>query len=219
MPIIKTFIKSFYLFPKTKIFYFVHIPKCAGSSIENFFIKNNIQVSFLDTEFLSKADTWNRIAPQHIGGKDFDDLFTDNFFDDVFCFTRHPVKRFVSAFIFNKYIQKKISQEIDINHFIFSLKKEGIKINFLDNHFMPMNYFISTKYKTKIFKLEDGFKDFIDWFQKQSRQNLFDKQMAHSNTSLSIDPALIKMTDASIEMLHDIYHEDFIQFNYYKDAG
>jgi hypothetical protein len=220
MPIIKTSHKIFGVIPSTKLIYFIHIPKCAGSSIEDFFTNNHIQLSFLDRSFCSNSNKfyWNRSSPQHISAEIFDNLFSDSFFDCVFTFSRHPIKRFISAYTFN-HAAGRIKERWDINEFVSHLADNGIEPNFSDNHFLPMTHFISKKYNPQIFKLEKGFDEFISWFEKASGLHIPHRNIEKTNTSPMIGPKLKALSSRSIELIHHIYHEDFVRFGYQKDEG
>jgi hypothetical protein len=218
MPIIKTYHKILGVIPSTKLIYFIHIPKCAGTSIENFFMNNHIQPSFLDRKFNSNIIHWNRSSPQHISAETFDNLFLDNFFDCVFTFTRHPIQRFISAYTFNHAIGR-INEKWDINELVLHLTDSGIESHFSDNHFLPMTHFVSNKYNPQIFKLEDGFDEFINWFEKASGLSISNKKIERANVSPMIDPKLKALNSKSIELIHNLYHEDFVRFGYQKDEG
>ena len=218
MPIIKTYRKIFGFMPNTKLIYFIHIPKCAGTSIEEFFINNHIQPSFLDKKFNNNKINWNRSSPQHIHAETFDNLFSDNFFDFVFTFTRHPIKRLISAYTFN-HTKGKINEKWDINELVSHLADSVFEPNCSDNHFLPMTHFVSKKYNPKIFKLENGFDEFMSWFEKASGLHIPHRNIEKTNVSPMIDPKLKALSSKSVELIHNIYHEDFVRFGYLKDEG
>jgi hypothetical protein len=91
---------------KNKIVYFSHIPKCGGTSVENFLkIITGTNLAFLNRNFyMDKNRQWSVASPQHIPGKDVSKLFPITFFDEFFAVTRNPLNRFYSAFIFQKHI-------------------------------------------------------------------------------------------------------------------
>ena len=100
MPIIKV---------NSVLLYFSHIPKCGGSSVENFLAQFSDSIVFLDSKFLARKNTWSSSSPQHIDGLSLNRLFKDkNFFDFYFAIVRDPISRYKSAFMFQKHIENKI---------------------------------------------------------------------------------------------------------------
>ena len=57
----------------------IHIPKCAGTSIENYFINKKFDYAMLDRNFNQKNQDalWNKSPPQHIPAYSFLELFKD----------------------------------------------------------------------------------------------------------------------------------------------
>ena len=91
-----------------KIIYFSHIPKCGGTAIEQYCKDTGIEIAFLDRLYnlqFSK-NVWNNTSPQHIDKKSLYRLFPKQFFSDYFTVVRHPIDRFKSAFIYQKYHEK-----------------------------------------------------------------------------------------------------------------
>ena len=65
-----------------KTIYFSHIPKCGGSSIEDFLrIIAKSDLCFLDRSYDNGTHQWSISSPQHITGKEISKLFPINFFD------------------------------------------------------------------------------------------------------------------------------------------
>ena len=105
---------------KSKFIYFSHIPKCAGSSIEDYFSTfPQCSILFLDREFYtSSLRNWTKSSPQHISGNVIERLFDNSFFSDYFAIIREPIDRFKSTFNFQKYCVKNIEEEMDPNFFV-----------------------------------------------------------------------------------------------------
>jgi hypothetical protein len=209
MPIIKF---------RNKVIYFSHIPKCGGTSIENFLkIITGERLSFLDRNFLENTNSQKIfISPQHMTGKDISKLFPITFFDAYFTVTRHPFDRFYSAFIFHKYLLKTIPLEIDVNQFANKLNDGEVLLQgHFDNHFLPQVNFLYPGAPYQVFKLENG----LDNVKKHIGL-LFDIDvknipMNHSLKSPKeiIDKENILNYNSKI-IIKNIYKLDFNNFNY-----
>jgi len=194
--------------------YHAHIPKCAGTSIENFFINKNFEYAFLDKKFFAKNQEilWSKSSPQHLLAHNFIDLFSSLNFDFKFSVVRNPIDRFVSAFTFNVF-RKTIPSE-NINRFIdLFYEKKKFKIFSLDNHFIPMIYFVENITNINIYKLEDGINQLELDLTKIINHK---KQIKFSNDNKQrvIDKSLISLNKSSIKKLEEIYKVDFEKFNY-----
>ena len=132
------------------VFYFCHIPKCGGSSIENYLHNSSgVSLAFLDRSFLCEDNPlrdWCSSSPQHVTGDCVDRLFPRGFFNSSFALIREPIERYKSAFYNAKYYDKFISEEVSINDFATNeLRAHCFTQGWLDNHFMPQMRFIPTK--------------------------------------------------------------------------
>lgn len=193
------------------------MPKCGGSSVEAILkMATGTKLSFLDRGFLNtRARSWSTSSPQHITGKSLSRLFPNDFFDEYFTVTRHPVERFTSAFAFHKYITRKIPLEIDINQFVDEIAGIGVMINKYDNHFLPMVYFLYPDTHYNVFKLEDGLNNV-----KKYIGNIFEievenipipyllKNKHHSKSELDV------LSIQSRNIIEKIYEIDFLTFKY-----
>jgi len=209
----------------SELVYFVHIPKCAGVSVQTYLkTVSDGRIAFLDNSYgkIDPARRWSKTSPQHIDGYSLSRLFPDSFFDSIFTIVRDPVARFESAFNFNKYVQKSIQPSMTINDFVTRIDAQSVNtLGFHDGHFMPAYRFMYPGRNTTVFKLEnglDGVKRHIDLF-------LFgrplDVEIPHLNARKShaetVDEAPLSLT--SIEKLYALYAKDYEAFGYVKKDG
>tara|TARA_B100001175_G_scaffold95816_1_gene81163 strand:+ start:448 stop:1074 length:627 start_codon:yes stop_codon:yes gene_type:complete len=200
-----------------KICHFVHIPKCAGSSIEHYCEKEDIKIAFLDRTLNSSLQSWNISSPQHIDGYSLSRLFPVDFFDLGFAVVRDPISRFLSAFK-HQLFQKKIPSNTSINLFIKDeLLNLSNEIGAFDNHFLPQSKFLIPGMNYQIFKLENGMdniKRFIDTNMLGFKSN---ENILHYNADRSkniIKPGQLEMDLNAITRLKDFYIEDYSLFKY-----
>ena len=210
MPIIKY---------KEKIVHFAHIPKCAGTSIEQYLYSlNGVELAFIDGNFTQRQahERWNRSSPQHIDGKSLARIFPLSFFDGFFAIVRDPISRVKSAYHFQQKRTKRISASTDIDQFIQNdLFQNHDQIGWLDNHFLPQSRFFYPNANYKIFKLEqkgpEKAKQYLD-------RTLFDNDLESKikKVNTSSNKSDIDISNESLSIIHDIYDKDFMSFNYDK---
>ena len=209
MPIIKV---------NSVLLYFSHIPKCGGSSVENFLAPFSDSLVFLDRNFFTHKKTWNTSSPQHIDGLSLNRLFKDkNFFDYYFAIVRDPISRFKSAFMFQKHIENKIPKDISINEHISLIKDEKISLfSYCDNHFLPMIHFFMPNTEYRIFKIEEGLENLKKWLEVNVCKKSINFEIPRKNPS----PKKIKqiedynLNEHSINSLKTIYKKDYEAFKY-----
>ena len=193
----------------------IHIPKCAGTSIENFFINKKFDYAMLDRNFNQKNQEalWSKSPPQHIPAYSFLELFREVKFNFTFAVVRNPINRFKSAFIFH-FVKNRMPEIKDINHFVdFIYQNKGIKIHWLNNHFLPMSFFIENIPNVKIYHLENGLNTLesdLAELLKLKEKIVFEKE----NSQKNINPKLINLSHESISKLSKIYALDFEKFGY-----
>ena len=204
---------------KSNFIYFSHIPKCAGSSIEDYFSTfPQCSTLFLDREFYtSSLRNWTKSSPQHITGNVVERLFDNSFFSDYFAIIREPIDRFKSAFNFHKYWGKNIEEEMDPDFFVSEILPMNYqKQGWCDNHFQTQESFLIPNRKYKLFLMNhEGLrkaKKYID-------QNIFDtyKETDIPRNNMAKDLYAnkvldIKLNSKTIEVIKELYKLDFNLF-------
>ncbi|MBN2809513.1 MAG: sulfotransferase family 2 domain-containing protein [Deltaproteobacteria bacterium] len=206
---------------RDKIIYFSHIPKCGGMSIELYLQKiTRGGLAFVDNDFSSYGSQkpWNLSSPQHIDGASLARLFKPDFFDAYFAVTRDPVSRFVSAFKFQKFFERKIKPEITVNDFISSLDIQAItRIGWCDNHFYPQVGFLYPGQSYHIFKIEHGLKNVKEYIDRLLFNNILLLKMPHVNKSparKNEEQAELVLTESSIAKVKELYAKDYELLDY-----
>ena len=208
---------------KNNIVLFSHIPKCGGTSIEEYCFQAGLKIAFFDNAFYTKTPTnrWSINSPQHIDGASLKRLFPEDFFDACFSIVRQPTDRLRSAFLYQKHKRKKFDINLTLSDFIKNeFKQNALLLGYHDNHFLPQHKFLTSGHQYKIFKLENGLsnvKKFID-------TNLFGAEtgieIGHTNKSNKMrntNTAEIYLDEEAKTIITQVYEEDFLKFNYSTD--
>lgn len=202
-----------------RLIYFSHIPKCGGTSIESYLSQiTQSKLSFVDSNFHRQSieGRWNISSPQHIPGVIVQRLFPIDFFDIFFTVVRNPLKRFYSAFEFNKR-KSLLDPNIDINYFVENFHSfKPFQLGNFDNHFLPQVSFLYPNANYQVFKLESGLhlvKTYIDSVIL-GRESGFSMPHVdfHYDDSIVIEKKLLSST--SLQLIHEIYKNDFESFKY-----
>ncbi len=199
--------------------YFSHIPKCAGSSIEDYFSTfPECSISFLDREFYSSSlNNWSKSSPQHILGNDVERLFDNTFFTDYLGIIREPIDRFKSTFNYQKYWLKNIEEEMDSNFFISEILPSNYqKQGWCDNHFQTQISFLIPNRKYKLFLMnQEGIRKAKKYIDQNIFANDREKEIPRNNMAKDLysnKVEEIELNSKSIEVIKKLYSLDFDLF-------
>ena len=144
----------------TKLVYFAHVPRAAGTSVERYLGSRFGTLAFADEGYLlvPEQDRWTRSSPQHVDAAALSRLFPPNFFDASFAIVRNPYERIFSVFMRQREIQRTIPRDTLFKDW---LKTLPLPLHALDNHSRSMLAFIPAG--ARIFRLEDGLDPVVDW--------------------------------------------------------
>ena len=206
----------------SKLVYFAHVPKCAGSAVEDYLAQRFGSLGFLDRAHLRIPQTqrWTRSSPQHIDVKALDLLLPPSFFAAKFALVRHPVYRMARVFSFQRDIEGKIEAGMDFGDWLDSLTYIRRRKPFhLDNHFRPMSDLIPED--ATIFRLEDGTAQVVKWLDELAgncegareieKVNTYEQRLAAKNVKAGPTP---RLTMANRRKIEDFFRADFDRFDY-----
>lgn len=201
MPIFKT---------GNKVVYYAHVPKCAGSSIEDYLTERFGPVSFLNRKYSpNRRRNWSASSPQHILAKDLEKLFAREFFDAGFAVVRAPLKRFISAFHYHREQGERIAESTTINEWIAKVQTfDMYEHRKYDNHFLPQTAFVPSW--CKAFRLEDGLGHVETWLDQISGQSV----AASIPDTFKGGYAETTYRDEFISLVEGLYHKDYERFGY-----
>lgn len=193
-----------------KTFYFAHVPKCAGTSVEDYLMDRFGTLSFLNRKYHKKKDSiWCKSSPQHLLASDLGSLFQADFFDITFAVVRHPVSRIISAFHFQRDWERKIPKSTSLSDWIDRLQDFGVNDHRIyDNHFQQQTAFLPKK--CNIFKMEDGLIRIESWLDEVTNTT------HHGNIPKSLSGKYNKpeVTEDTIAKIENFYYTDFVSLGY-----
>lgn len=217
--------------------YFVHVPKCGGTSVEHTLTASGIELNFIDERFgLHGFTPWYRSSPQHLIQADRERLFAESFFDYEFAVVRDPVKRFLSAF---NHHRRAIGVFVPFRRFLDRIERRnrehGDYFGYRhDNHFVPAARFCTAR--TEVFFLEDGLEACLSSLsqrlgmplQETRSDNVRTYDFTYSDdrvkriikkTFAEDSPKPEDLTPEQIERIKALYAEDYALFPRYAAAS
>jgi len=189
---------------------YIHIPKTAGTSIEQF-IRDN------DTNNLLFIGVQNNRSLQHLTAYELR-LMIPQFYKTYYKFSivRNPYDRLLSEYYWNpsknlgyKYGKSKkdfLEKVKDI------VKNNKYFYNIYNDHFIPQYNFLFYKNKlliNQLFKYED-----LEWVTKYLKKKLNIRRNFPILNKNNIEKE--EWTNEEKEIIYDLYKNDFIHFNYNK---
>lgn len=198
-----------------KLCYFAHVPKCAGTSIEDYLGERFGQLAFLDRKYnANKAGQFRTASPQHILASDLAVFFPMGFLDQSFAVVRHPVDRIVSAFHYHRDRERNIKSKVSFKEWVKRLADFGPKSHQdFDNHFRPQAAFIPKK--SRVFKLENGLDKVEAWLDDIAG----DKHTTGIPNHFAGDYKPPRIAFETLEALEQLYAADFEAFGYERRAA
>ena len=212
-----------------KLVYFAHVPKCAGTSVEEYAIKRFGPIALQDRRFfdLSPVTRWSRTSPQHIDAASLERLFPREFFVDGFTIVRHPVHRLISAF---RHAQRHRGLTwVGFPKFMERLERDRDQDPFgFDNHFRPMSDLVPD-WTTTVLKLEDGEAPIIAYFDRLAGNQDGPRALPHAQKGhetvepakglrgfkrMKERPSVPLLTEELCRRIHAVYREDYERFGY-----
>lgn len=209
------------------LFFFAHVPRCGGSSVENYLKARFGPLALLDRLFLSVPETerWSRSSPQHIPAAALARLFPESWIRGSFAVVRHPEDRVRSLFLFQRDIEKTIAPDAAFETWLTDLPSWREQApHILDNHPRPMTELVPEN--ARIFRLEEGLDPIVEWFddlegakrgpRKIGQANEYAARLEARGEEPGPPPIL---TAVSRDLLRELYAADFERFGYEPREG
>jgi hypothetical protein len=215
---------------RDKTIYYAHIPKCAGSSVEDYLQDRFGPLDLLDRGWHSRPDEIRRgrSSPQHMTLEALYRQFPSDMFDLHFAMVRHPARRLISAFLHNRN-HRLIDPFLSLDGLLRFLEDGDPTIHRnTDNHFLPATAFVDSS--AKVFRLEDGGGDLIRWLDALAGDSDGPRELPRSNEKSAppaeaqsqlrnriisqLQPQLPALGRPLLARIAAIYSDDFDRFGY-----
>lgn len=198
-----------------KLVYYAHVPKCAGSSLEDYVHARFGEMAFLDGSYMSRpaSERWSKTSPQHIDVKSLSYFINPDFFDHIFTIIRHPVARIVSAYHFQLEVERMVPDGTGFGEWLLDIQERLAEEPFLfDNHVIPMSRIVPEG--AEVFYLEHGLDALIPYFDALANNADGQRAIGRSNERQGNKGNRVVPTDKDLELIAQLYAEDFQRFGY-----
>lgn len=210
-------------FAKTRkgLLVFAHVPRCGGSSVENYLAGRFGKLAFLDRGHGSRdpATVWNRTSPQHMDRDTLDRLLPPKLRFACFAVVRHPATRLQSVYLHNRDITGGIAPDVPFEDWLAGLAQAPA--GYLDHHARAMDDLVPAD--ATVFKLENGMGAVETWLDslmgsvaKRHIKHVHGRDQLHANRGRTAKPHAISAE--ALEMIENIFATDYERFEYERAA-
>ncbi|MCV2890893.1 sulfotransferase family protein [Ruegeria aquimaris] len=205
------------------IYWFVHVPKCAGTTVEEYLVRRfgRKNMGFYDPRHIVDSGMrWTRSSPQHVHAEAMSRLFPDGFLDGVFTVVRDPSERIRSVFLYQRDVERSIGADTGFEDWLNDLvDRRRTDPYYLDNHPRPMVDFVPEE--ATVFRLEDGLGALVDWLDERMNNQNGPREIVRSHTLADRLAATGQSPGSAVELctqtrrrIAEIYAADYERFGY-----
>ena len=202
-----------------KLVYFAHVPKCAGTAVEEYLQERFDKLAFVDRRYAKLQEPWTSTSPQHVIWQDLKRLFPPGFFNASFAVVRHPVARLRSVFHWQRDWVRSVPEDITLDGFVDLVSQADPDSSYeYDNHLRPMHQFLGPH--TRVYRIEDGLDPLVRWLDKVAGNEDGPRQISRRNETaqrLEVRGKIYApqpISDATHARIAALYADDFTRFGY-----
>lgn len=193
-----------------KWIYFAHVPKCGGSSVEEYLVRRfGGPLSLRDITHRSRKRRRGLIAlSTHFTAEDLTDILAPEHIDASFAVVREPLSRVASQYRFQAGISKTRSLDFStwLRVMIAAWQKDP---RVYQNHIRPQSELVPDG--AQVFRLEDGFAEMIAWLDQVTGRTAPQIEVGHF---LKRAHTPIAMSREDVALIKRVYAADYARFGY-----
>lgn len=192
--------------------FFAHVPKTAGSSIKTYLNDRYGLPSLSDRSIHGHNKGYRQrgfvMRPSHFSAEDLLEFIPEHV-DFLFAFVRDPMKRLLSEYGYQQ--GKSFASKQPFSTWLrIVFKAAEIDRRVYRNHIRPQTEMVPEG--TEVFKLEDGFADFIARLDEVSGGTV-DYGIEHVNKS-KVEKKKAEVRQQDVELIRSFYAPDYERFGY-----
>ena len=198
-----------------QLHFFAHVPKCAGSSVENYLRERFGGLAFFDNYHTQTPlnTRWNNTSPQHIDVASFHKLIPESWITASFAVVRHPVKRVISAYHFQAEVEGKLQGDQSIDDWLAAWIAAVDTNGFMyDNHLRRQTELVPDD--ARVFYLEHGLGSVVGYLDGLAGNSDGPRSILADNTRKAGHKPAVTLSDASMALIAEYYAADFARFGY-----
>ncbi|MEO1493931.1 MAG: sulfotransferase family 2 domain-containing protein [Pseudomonadota bacterium] len=206
-----------------KWLYFAHVPKCAGTAVEQYLETRFGPLGLRDPSFALRdpAEGWSHTPPQHMPEAVRRDWLPDTLFEGMFATVRHPVTRLRSAFLFQRDVGGALPARMSFQRWVETLPRSmALGPYTLHGHLRPMVEFVPEG--ADVFRIEDGLDAVVGWLDRITGSADGPREIAPANVladRIGDTPEQVRLTPLVLDTVATLYAADFERFGYPRDPG
>jgi len=195
--------------------YFAHVPKCGGTSIDNYLTRRFGPLGFNSSHgaLIPPHMKWNRSSTQHVPVYALEQLLPPDWFASSFAVVRNPLGRLISAYFFAK-ADGRVPDTTDFNAW-FQDAATRIETRPFDHdgHLLPQSTFVPNG--SRIFRFEDGLDQIIPYLDGLSGNQDGPREIEARNVGRWRSKTDVPVpTTQTLALIAQVYAEDFARFGY-----
>jgi hypothetical protein len=198
--------------------FFAHVPKAAGSSIEDYLARRfDTRLTLTDMHYFRLGHRLRGRGvispPTHMTAEDLEEILPAHI-DHSFTVVRDPVERTLSQYRFqsnNGNILTRLSFATWLQIMRACLKRDA---RCFDNHLRPQTDFVPED--ATVFRLEDGLERVTNWLDEVTGSPAPDTTPGHI---LKAPDRAVSLTRQDLAAIEDMYAGDYARFDYARPSG
>lgn len=200
-----------------QLHYYAHIPKCGGSSVEQYLSDRFGALGFYNRQFhavRTEPERWSKTSAQHVDWATLTSLVPEAWIASAFTVVRHPVARAVSSFQFQRDVEGLIgADETFDDWFSRWVDERSARLYAFDNHLRPQSD-IAPAWAT-VFPLEAGLDALVPYLDGLAGDEGGARSIPFTNKSKGDHAGARPVpSERTLRLIGEVYAEDFRRYGY-----